>query len=497
MFKKILIANRGEIAVRIIRTCREMGIRTVAVYEPSDRGSLHVRLADECVQLPSHHSFMDPEAIIAVALERGTDAIHPGYGFLAEDADFIRACEAANLALIGPPAEVVAATRFKIGALEKARQAGFPTVAHSPRSYAEDEDEALAAGAAELGYPLVVKSCRGGRGRGERLVSAPDRLAAAVRSARVAARAVYGDSQLFLERALQPAHQIGVQVLADRYGDMIHLGDREGSIIHNNQKIIEESPSLCLTPARRAELLEMAVQLARLFNYQNLGTVEFIVDDAGAFYFSEIKARIQIDHTITEVMTRLDLVREQIRLEAGEPLGYRQEDIALKGCAMMARVQAEDPTRRYLPSPGRLRSVRLPGGPEVRVDTYLYSGADVPPHYDPIIAKTTVWAADRPACVDRLRRALEDLTIIGTPTNLPLLMAVLRSPDFVAGSYATDFLARLWNPKPATELESLRRALAVAAALQYRRRREGVMPQMPDQMTTAWHRSARRLPEGE
>lgn len=492
MFKKMLIANRGEIAVRIIRTCRDMGIRTVAIYEITDRDSLHVRLADECVRLPSHHSFMDREAVLEIARERGVDAIHPGYGFLAEDADFIRACEAAGIAFIGPPAEVVAATRFKIGALEMARAAGFPTVTHSSRSFGDDEDEELVAAADELGYPLVVKSCHGGRGRGEKLVYSPDKLATAVRRARVEARAVYGNSQLFLERAIQPAHQIGVQVLADRNGSIVHLGDREGSIIHSNQKIVEEAPSLCLTPESRTELLGMAVQLARLFNYQNLGTVEFLADESGAFYFSEIKSRIQIEHTITEMMTRLDLVREQIRLEAGEPLGYRQEDIVIKGCAMMARVQAEDPSRRYMPSPGHLRGVRLPGGPEVRVDTYLYSDSEVPSFYDPIIAKTTVWAADRPTCVDRMRRALEDLTIVGSPTNLPLLLEILRSPDFVAGNYASDLLSRPLNPKPATDIETLRRALAAAAALLYTRRETG-LAQLPDQLATGWHRSSRRI----
>ena len=245
MFKKILIANRGEIAVRIIRTCREMGIRTVALYEISDRDSLHVRLADDSVQLPSHHSFMDQDTILSVAVEQRVDAIHPGYGFLAEAAGFIRACEAAGIAFIGPPADVVEAARNKIGALEKARAAGFQTVVHSPRSYNENEFDALAAEAATIGYPLVVKSCRGGRGRGERMVNAPSHLAEVVRRAQVEAKAVYGHNQLFLERAILPAHQVGVQIVADRYGNLVHLGEREGSIVHSNQKIVEEAPSLC------------------------------------------------------------------------------------------------------------------------------------------------------------------------------------------------------------------------------------------------------------
>ncbi len=493
MFTKILIANRGEIAVRIIRTCREMGILTVAVYEISDRQSLHVRLADEAVRLPSHHSFMEPEWMLDVARQVGADAVHPGYGFLAEDADFIRACEAVGITFIGPPAEVVDATRSKIGALEVVRAAGIPTVVHSPRSFAEDEFDALRAEADRLGYPLVVKSCRGGRGRGERLVDRPDQLAEIVRRSQVEAQAVYGNKQLYLERAILPAHQVGVQIVADKFGAIVQLGEREGSIIHNNQKIVEESPALCISDEQRPALLAAAVRIARLFNYQNLGTVEFLVDEAGEFYFSEIKSRIQIEHTMTEMMTRLDLVREQIRLAAGEPLGYAQEAIEQRGWAIMCRVQAEDPFRRYLPSPGHLRRVRLPGGPEVRVDTYLYCGSDVPTFYDPIIAKATVWAADRPACIDRMRRALEDFTIIGAPTNLPLLLQLMRVPAFVEGNYTTEILQRPLDEIEPAESETVRRDLAAAMAVLQARHHESFVPQQSELTTSGWHRASRRV----
>ena len=493
MFKKILIANRGEIAVRIIRTCREMGIRTIALYEISDRESLHVRLADECVQLASHHSFMEPETILAAAAARGADAIHPGYGFLAEDAEFIRACQAQGMAFIGPPAEVVESTRFKIGALEKVRAAGISTVEHSTRSFGEGEFDALLAEANRLGFPLVIKSCRGGRGRGERLIANANQLAEVTRRAQVEAKAVYGNSQLFLERAILPAHQVGVQIIADDHGNLVHLGEREGSIIHSNQKLVEEAPALCLSPERRAALQDTAVRVARLFEYRNMGTVEFLVDRSGEFFFSEIKSRIQIEHTLTEIMTRLDLVREQIRLAAGERLGYEQADIAIQGWALMCRLQAEDPFRRYMPSPGRLRHVRLPGGPEVRVDTYLYCDSEVPTYYDPLIAKVTVWAPDRPAAIDRMRRALEDFAIIGAPTNLPLLMAIFRSPAFIAGTYATDFLQRPPEVKPATDIDLIRRDMAVAAAVLYARRHESIVSQQPDQWATGWHRSSRHI----
>jgi acetyl-CoA carboxylase biotin carboxylase subunit len=421
------------------------------------------------------------------------DAIHPGYGYLAENAEFIRACDAAGMTFIGPPAGVVETLRDKIGALEIAQKAGIPTVSHSPRSFAEAEFDALSRAANEIGYPVVLKSCRGGRGRGERVVADAAHLAEAVRRAQAEAQAIYGNKQLYVERAILPAHQVGVQILADGQGNLIHLGEREGSVVQSNQKIIEEEPALCLTPERRSELLATAVQLARLFNVQNLSTVEFLVDDAGNFFFSEIKARIQIAHTLAEILSRIDLVREQIRLAAGEPLTYRQEDVVRRGHAIMCRVQAEDPLNRYLPTPGRLRQVRLPGGAGVRVDTYVYSGADVPPHYDPLVAKVTVWAADRPAAVMRMRRALEDLGLMGTPTNLPLLLRVLRDPAFVAGRYSTDLLSQLSAEVSVPDYERVRRDLAAAVAVLYTRRREAFNPQSPEVWGTGWHRSSRQL----
>lgn len=492
MFKKILIANRGEIAARVIRTCREMGISTVAVYEASDRSSLHVRLADECVVLPGPQSFMDAVAILAVALEQGVDAVHPGYGYLAEDVAFIRACDEAGIAFIGPPADVVERLRNKIGALETAQAAGIRTVFHSPRSFAEDEFDELVAAAETIGYPVVLKSCRGGRGRGERVVLTADQLRDIARRAQVETQAVYGNKQLYVERAILPAHQVGVQVLADRYGNLVHLGDREGSVVQSNQKIIEEAPALCLSAEQQAELLATALQVSRLFEMQNLCTVEFLVDGDGEFYFSEVKPRIQIAHTLSEMLTRIDLVREQIRLGAGEPLNIQQEDLVQHGHAIMCRVQAEDPFHRYLPAPGHLSQVRLPGGPEVRIDTYVYAGADVPSHYDALIAKITAWAPDRAMCIDRLRRALEDTHVSGAPTNLPLLLRILRDEAFVSGDYATDVLSRL-EVAPVPEFDRVQRDLAVAAAIVYARRREAFNPQMPDQWSSGWHRSSRQL----
>ncbi len=493
MFNKILIANRGEIAVRIERTCRELGIQTVALYEAADRGSLHVRLADECVLLRRPADFMDRELIVRVAREKGAQAIHPGYGFLAEEADFIRACEGAGITFIGPPAEVVEPLRDKISALERVRAAGLPTVEHSSVSFDESEMEGLRAEAARLGFPLIVKSCRGGRGRGERLVNSPELLEQAVHRAQVEARAVYGDRSVYLEKAIHPAHQLAVQVLADGKGGLIHLGEREGSLIQGNQKIIEESPAPCLSPEQRASLQQAALDIARLFNYQNLGTVEFLVDRDGRFYFTEIKARIQMEHPLTEVISRLDLVREQIRIAAGEPLGFEQQDISLQGWGMECHIRAEDPGRDLMPSPGRLRRVRLPGGPDVRVDTFAYSGCDVPPDYDPLIAKLITWGPDRAACLEKMQRALDEFKLVGTATNIPLLQRVIHDPDVERGEYTTDFMSRPFTDR--AEPPERLRDLAVIAAVVYARSSQVFTPVTPERLKTGWHRSVRRLPD--
>lgn len=495
MFEKVLIANRGEIAVRIIRTCRELGLHTVALYEAADKGSLHVRLADETAEVSDYRTFLDAAQIVAIAQRMGADAVHPGYGFIAEDTAFIRACADAGLVFIGPPAEVVELVRNKIGTLQRARAAGVQTVTFSESSFNDEAYDALEAAAERIGYPVVIKSCSGGRGRGERLVLKPQHLPEAVRRSRAEAQAVYGNRQLYVERAILPAHQVAVQIMGDRTGQIIHLGEREGSLIQHNQKIIVEGPALCLTRERREALLATALNLARLFNYQNVGTVEFLVDGAGEFYFSEFKARIQVEHPITEMLCRVDLVREQLRLAAGERLAMTQDEVELNGWAMMCRVQAQDPANNFMPSSGKLRRVRLPGGPEVRVDTYVYCQADIPPTYDPLIAKITTWAADRPMCVNRMRRALEDFTLIGTPNNLPFLLRILQSPAFIDGLYTTDFLSRPFDTDPTPEAAVTRRDLAAAAAVAYVLRREAFNPQQPERVASGWHRESRRLPQ--
>ncbi|MCP5100157.1 MAG: ATP-grasp domain-containing protein [Chloroflexi bacterium] len=492
MFKKILIANRGEIAVRIVRTCREMGIRTLALYEAADMKSLHVRLADECVQLNTRDGFMDVNSIIGIAKVHGADAIHPGYGFLAERPEFIRACEDEGITFIGPSSAVVNKTGGKLETLEKARAAGFTTVENSPISFGPNDVDALREAAEQLSYPFVIKSCSGGRGRGERLVRSPKHLDEAMRRSLVESRAVFGNERLYLERAILPAHQVGVQILADKQGNVIHLGEREGSIIQSNQKIIEESPAPCLNDEQRVAICETAVNIARLCNYENAGTVEFLVNGDGTFYFSEIKSRIQVEHPVSESRCDVDIVREQIRIAAGQPLEWTQESIILNGWSMLCRINAEDPWQNFMPSPGLLETVRLPGGPKVRVDTYVYSGCCVPAQYVALVAKLTVWAQDRETCLQRMRRALEDFQIIGTRTNVSHLQQLIRSPAFIEGNYNTGLTEK---PVPYDEEMAHLEDLAVAAAVYFTRRNQLFAPSMPEQFQTGWHKGSRRLPQ--
>ncbi len=488
MFRKILIANRGEIAVRIIQTCREMGIATVALYQEADQSSLHVRLSDECVPLTSAAGFMDQAEVLRIAAEKGADAIHPGIGFLAENPEFVRACEAAGIAFIGASSAMVERVSNKLDALERVRAAGLPTVTTSAESYGAADVDAVRGEAERLGYPIVLKSCSGGRGPGARLVHTPEQLETALRRVRTEAQLVYGVERFYLEKALLPAHQIGVQVIADRYGHQVHLEEREGSLLRNGQKVIEESPSPCLNPDQRAVLWALALKIAALFGHENVGTIEFLVDDDRQPYFAEIKPRLQVEHPLTEMRARIDLVREQIRLAAGEPLGFEQGDIRPQGCAILCRVNAEDPISQ-LPSPGALR-VRLPFGAEVRVDTYIADRGWVPPDYNPLFAKVTVWAAEREACLARMLRALQEFWLPGGRTNLPLLCEMLEAPNVRAG----DYFARAPEPTPLDDA-SLRDLAMVAAVLYSGRYRTMVDSAVPDRVMSGWHRDSRRLPE--
>jgi acetyl/propionyl-CoA carboxylase alpha subunit len=494
MFKKILIANRGEIGVRIIRTCREMGIATIALYADSDRGSLHVRLADESVRLKSASELFNPVALLAIAQECGADAIHPGYGFLAEEAYFIRACEAAGITFIGPPADVVEPLRSKIYTLTKASEAGFTVPQHSDISFGDENLDQIGPAAEELGYPVIIKSCSGGRGRGERLAYSADHLEEAVRQAQAIGYAIYGNQRVYLEKAILPAYQVGVQILADKAGNLIQLGDREGSLLQKGHKIVEEAPAACLNQEQREQLWATAVALGRHFKYENLGTVEFLIDKNGTTYFTEFKSRIQVQHPLTEMLTRIDLVQEQLKIAAGYKLSHKQEDIRLDGWSMMCRVRANDPWRDFMSSPGKLKRVHLPGGPQVRVDTYIYCNCEVPSEFGPLLANLTVWGQNRDLCLKRLRRSLQDFTISGTPTNLPYLQRLIAAPEFVEGNYSTHSRMSLFDESPPKDDEHLAH-LAVAAAVFYLHRSQAIHPQSSPRLQGGWHRSSRRLPE--
>ena len=493
MFRKILIANRGEIAVRIIRTCRDLGISTVALYEAADRGSLHVRRADECVRLESAQGYLDTVAILKIALDTGAEAIHPGYGFLAENIEFIAACQQAGVVFIGPPLEVMLAQQSKIEVLNRVRAAGFPTLQYSEGLFEADEGEAVRAEADRLGYPVVIKSARGGRGRGAYVAQSAAQIERALRRAQTETQIIYGSTDFYVEQWIAPAHMIGVQVLADSQNQVVHLGDREGSLIRGNQKMMEEAPAPCLTPAQREQLCETAVEIARLIGFRGVGTIEFTGDLDGHCFFTEIKPRIQIEHTVTEMISTVDLVREQIRLAAGEALAFSQADVQLTGHAISCRITAQDPWRHYLPSPGTLRRVRLPTGHGVRVDTYAYSGCAVPAQYDPIVAKVITWGHDRAESMRRLQRALSEIALIGVATTLPIQQLIAHHPEFLRAEYHTESLRRDL-PEDALPEEHAR-DLAVAAAIAYARRSLAGQPTVPDRLRSGWHRSSRHLPE--
>lgn len=494
MFKKILIANRGEIATRIIRTCREMGILTVALYTAADRDSLHVRLADEVRLLQSPNRYGDADEVLAIAQETGAEAIHPGYGFLAEEAGFAERAAAAGIVFIGPPPAVIRAVRNKMEAMEAVKRAGYRVPLYADLPDAGADEAALLQVAQEIGFPLVVKSARGGRGRGARVVLRADKLIEAVRAARYEAELIYSDSHLYLERVVAPSHYLAVQVLADAHGNLVHLGEREGSLLRHNQKLIEESPSPSINAAQRSALWQAAVDIARMFNFQNTGAVEFLVDSAGNFHFTEVKARIQIEHGVSEMVSGIDIVREQIRIAAGEQLSHTQDGIRLDGWAMQCRINAEDPWNDYLPSPGRLTRFRLPQGPDVRVDTYGYVGCAIPERFDPLLANLLVKGDDRDMCVSRLRRALMEFRIVGVQTNLALHKQIVQDPAFVGGKYDTRFMERFKFDVSANTSREACRDLVAMTAVTYLLRRRVDSPVVPERVKSGWHRSARRLP---
>ena len=471
-FKKILIANRGEIAVRVMRACREMGIGTVAVYSEADRAALHVRYADEAYFIgpsPSRESYLKMDTIIGVAKRAGADAIHPGYGFLSENAAFATACKDAGLVFIGPPAEAITAMGEKTSARRVAVLAGVPVVPGALHPLADNE--AILVEAQRIGFPLMLKAAAGGGGKGLRLVQKAEDLEPAVLRARSEAKSAFGDDSLYIERAILKPRHIEIQVLADTHGNAVHLFERECSVQRRHQKIIEESPSPFLTPELRAKMGALAVALVKSVGYVNAGTLEFLVDENREPYFLEMNTRLQVEHPITEMVTGIDLVRMQIKVAQGEVLPLTQKDITQTGHAIECRVCAEDPEANFIPNPGKIESLRVPGGPGVRDDSGVYEGFQVPMFYDPLISKLVVHAETREAAIARMLRAVSEYRITGIKTTLPFFDRALRHPEFIEGDYDTGFVGRLQAEKDERTRQT-EIAMAVAAVVAYRARRQ-------------------------
>ncbi|MCP9939834.1 acetyl-CoA carboxylase biotin carboxylase subunit [Synechococcus sp. Cruz CV12-2-Slac-r] len=439
--KKLLIANRGEIALRIIRTCREMGINTVAVYSTVDRTALHVQMADEAVCVgdpPSSRSYLNIPNIIAAATSRGADAIHPGYGFLAENDRFAEICNAHGLTFVGPSPESIREMGDKSTAKATMQRVGVPTIPGSEGLLQNPEE---AAELAELmGYPVMIKATAGGGGRGMRFVRSSEELESLYRAAQGEAEAAFGNPGLYMEKFIDRPRHVEVQILADRFGEVVHLGERDCSIQRRHQKLLEEAPGPGLDPIIRARMGDAAVSAARSIGYEGAGTVEFLLDATGQFYFMEMNTRIQVEHPVTEVVTGIDLIAEQLRIAAGEPLRFRQEDIQLRGHAIECRINAEDPRNNFRPAPGTITGWLPPGGPGVRFDSHVYTGYEIPPFYDSLIGKLIVWGEDRPAALRRMRRALSECAVIGVPTTIEFHLALLDRPEFQRGEVHTKFV---------------------------------------------------------
>ena len=491
--KKLLIANRGEIAVRVIRTCREQGIATVAVYSEADREALHVLTADEAYPIgpaPASESYLVVDRIVEVARRAGADGIHPGYGFLAENPRFAEACAAAGLTFVGPPAAAIRAMGDKTAARRIAREMGVPMVPGTLEPLA-GVDEALAA-ARRIGFPVMLKAAMGGGGKGMRLVRAEAEVAEALRAARSEAGAAFGDAAVYLERAVVEPRHVEIQVLADAHGGIVHLGERECSIQRRHQKLIEEAPSPVVDAGLRERMGEAACRVARAAGYVNAGTVEFLVDADRNFYFLEMNTRLQVEHPVTEMVTGIDLVREQLRIAAGEPLGYGQANVTWRGAAIECRINAEDPFAGWLPSPGTITGLRPASGPWVRDDSGAYQGYTIPRFYDTLIAKLIVWGADRGAAIDRMARALAEYHVVGIRTTLPVLARTIAHPDFRAGRLSTGFLDRVLPGLTAGEGPNQSVAIVAAVLAEYERsRRPAAAPPPPDPSLDAWRLALR------
>ena len=495
LFEKVLVANRGEIAVRVMRACRDLGIKSVAVYSEADRTALHARYADEayCIgPAAAAESYLNAARIIDTARACGAQAIHPGYGFLSEQAPFAAACAEAGIVFVGPSPTTLRMLGDKVEARRIAERAGVASVPGSAGRVTPARALELAP---SIDYPLLIKAAAGGGGKGIRLVQDEKELEPSLRMAAAEAQASFGDDGLYLERYLDPVRHIEVQVLADHYGNVVHLGERECSIQRRSQKVVEEAPSAAVSPVLRQRLGEAAVAIAREAGYENAGTVEFLLDAGGAFYFIEANARLQVEHPVTELVTGLDLVQEQLRIAAGLQLPFKQADVSIRGWAIECRITAEDADQGFMPSLGRVDLVNEPSGPGVRVDSSLFSGYEVGPHYDSLLSKLCVWGTDREQALARLRRALDEYTILGVKTTLPFHRRLAEEASFCRGDIDTRFLERRFPPPPEQQ-EHDDNALIVAALLSHERGRSSNGTSAQTRPVDGWKAAGRRSASG-
>ncbi len=493
MFKRVLIANRGEIAVRIIRACQELGLETVAVYSDVDRHALHVRRAHEAYHIgppPSRDSYLRIDRIIDVAIKSRADAIHPGYGFLAENAQFARACAEAGITFIGPSPEAMDLMGDKITARRTARAHEVPTL---PGSALGLSDEQMEAEAERIGFPLFIKAAAGGGGKGMRAVHSAEQLRQVLPSARREALAAFGDDTVYLERIVQPARHIEIQILADQFGNMVHLGERECSIQRRHQKLIEESPSPFVDDEMRRRMGEMAIKAAKAVGYTNAGTVEFIVNQQKNFYFLEMNTRLQVEHPVSEMVMGVDIVKEQLRIASGRRLRYKQEDLHPNGWAIECRIAAEDPYNNFLPSVGRVQTLAEPSGPGVRVESGIYEGFEMSLYYDPLLAKLVAWGESRGDAILRMKRALREYRIVGIKTNIPFHMRVLENTNFIGGHFDTSFLDENMDIITEPREANIEPAVAAAVLLAHQRRQKAiVLPTSTAPDGGSWKRAARK-----
>ncbi len=438
---KILIANRGEIAVRIIRACKEMNIKTVAVYSVADKDALHTRLADEAVCIgpaDATKSYLNIKNIIEAAYITGSDSIHPGFGFLSENARFAKICEESNIKFIGPKSEVIDLLGNKSNSKELMKQAGVPVIPGSNGSIKGLKDALLAA--EEIGYPVMIKAAAGGGGKGIRIVNNSSEFETNYNLVKQEAKASFNDDEVYIEKFIKNPRHIEIQILADEHGNIVHLGERDCSIQRKHQKMIEETPSTAMDEKLRNKMGQAAIKAAKIAGYTSCGTVEFLVDDSKNFYFMEMNTRIQVEHPITEMRTKIDIVKEQIKIAAGEPLKYKQKEIGFQGHSIECRINAENPNKNFMPSPGKIQELNLPGGNGIRIDTAIYSGYTIPAYYDSMIAKIIVLGSSRNEAIAKMKRALEELVVDGVNTNRDFLFDIIRSPDFIRGNFDTSFI---------------------------------------------------------